>query len=118
MVGGQCQGHSAAVHDLVLHAGRISPIFPTPRIVACGRLITGLIAVIPNMPRLDTVNVPPESSGGVTSPALTRAASRVDDIVRTYARVPELIDGYTIASDPDALVHLRVRDLGHLKRVI
>ena len=27
--------------------------------------MTGVIAVIPNMPRLETVNVPPDSSGGV-----------------------------------------------------
>jgi len=29
----------------------------------------------PNMPRLDTVNVPPESSGGVIEPSRTRPAS-------------------------------------------
>ena len=29
----------------------------------------------PNMPRLDTVNVPPDSSGGVIEPSRTRAAS-------------------------------------------
>ena len=29
----------------------------------------------PYMPRFETVNVPPESSGGVTDPSRTRAAS-------------------------------------------
>ena len=36
----------------------------------------GRIAVIPNIPRFDTVNVAPESSSGVTVPARTRSASR------------------------------------------
>jgi Lrp/AsnC family transcriptional regulator, leucine-responsive regulatory protein len=44
--------------------------------------------------------------------------TQVDDIDRTYASLPELVAGFTIAGDPDALVHLRVRDLDHLKRVI
>jgi len=45
-------------------------------------------------------------------------ATQVGDIDRTYAGLPELVEGFTIAGDPDALVHLRVRDLDHLKRVI
>jgi Lrp/AsnC family transcriptional regulator, leucine-responsive regulatory protein len=44
--------------------------------------------------------------------------TQVDDIDRTYAGLPELVEGFTISGDPDALVHLRVRDLAHLKRVI
>src|SRR4051794_6201431 len=44
--------------------------------------------------------------------------TQVDDIDRTYANLPELVAGFTIAGDPDALVHLRVHDLAHLKRVI
>jgi Lrp/AsnC family transcriptional regulator, leucine-responsive regulatory protein len=44
--------------------------------------------------------------------------TQVDDIDRTYATLPELVAGFTISGDPDALVHLRVRDLDHLKRVI
>ena len=31
--------------------------------------------VTPNIPRLDTVKVPPDSSGGVIVPSRTRAAS-------------------------------------------
>ena len=37
--------------------------------------MTALNSVTPNMPRLETVNVPPESSGGVTALARTRSAS-------------------------------------------
>jgi Lrp/AsnC family transcriptional regulator, leucine-responsive regulatory protein len=44
--------------------------------------------------------------------------TQVDDIDSTYANLPELVEGFTIAGDPDALVRLRVRDLDHLKRVI
>jgi Lrp/AsnC family transcriptional regulator, leucine-responsive regulatory protein len=44
--------------------------------------------------------------------------TQVDDIDRTYAGLPELVEGFTIAGDPDALVRLRVQDLDHLKRVI
>lgn len=44
--------------------------------------------------------------------------TQVDDIARTVADLPELIEAFTIAGDPDALVRLRVTDLDHLKRVI
>jgi Lrp/AsnC family leucine-responsive transcriptional regulator len=42
----------------------------------------------------------------------------VAEIVRTAATVPEVQEVFTIAGDPDALIHLRVRDLGHLQYVI
>jgi Lrp/AsnC family leucine-responsive transcriptional regulator len=45
-------------------------------------------------------------------------ATQVGDIDRTFAHLPELVEAFTIAGDPDALVHLRVRDLDHLKQVI
>ena len=44
--------------------------------------------------------------------------TQVDDIDRTVADLPELVESFTIAGDPDALVRLRVADLDHLKRVI
>ena len=50
-------------------------ILPTARIAACGGLMTALNSVTPNMPRFETVKVPPESSGGVTALARTRSAS-------------------------------------------
>jgi len=45
-------------------------------------------------------------------------ATQVDEIDRAFAGLPELVEGFTIAGDPDALVRLRVSDLDHLKRVI
>jgi DNA-binding Lrp family transcriptional regulator len=45
-------------------------------------------------------------------------ATQVDEIAKTYADLAELVEAYTIAGDPDALVRLRVTDLDHLKRVI
>ncbi len=45
-------------------------------------------------------------------------ATQVDDIDLAFADVPELVEGFTIAGDPDALLRLRVSDLDHLKRVI
>jgi len=47
-----------------------------------------------------------------------QGATQVDEIERTVADLPELIESFTIAGDPDALVRLRVTDLDHLKRVI
>jgi DNA-binding Lrp family transcriptional regulator len=47
-----------------------------------------------------------------------RGDTQVDDIDRAVADLPELVQSFTIAGDPDALVHLRVRDVDHLKRVI
>jgi Lrp/AsnC family leucine-responsive transcriptional regulator len=44
--------------------------------------------------------------------------TQVGDIDRTVADLPELVEAFTIAGDPDALVRLRVTDLDHLKRVI
>ena len=54
----------------------VSWIMPTPRIAAWGGLITGVIAVIPYMPRLETVKVAPLTSGGVISWLRTRSARR------------------------------------------
>ncbi|MEV0595188.1 Lrp/AsnC family transcriptional regulator [Nonomuraea cavernae] len=42
----------------------------------------------------------------------------VSEIVRTAADAPEVQAVFTVAGDPDALIHVRVRDLGHLQRVI
>ncbi|MCK2220073.1 Lrp/AsnC family transcriptional regulator [Actinomadura sp. ATCC 31491] len=42
----------------------------------------------------------------------------VSEIVRTATEVPEVQAVFTIAGDPDALIHVRVRDLGHLQQVI
>jgi Lrp/AsnC family leucine-responsive transcriptional regulator len=44
--------------------------------------------------------------------------TQVDDIDRTVTDMPELVESFTIAGDPDALVRLRVADLDHLKRCI
>ena len=48
---------------------------PTDRIAACGGLTIAVKLRTPNMPRFDTVKVPPPSSGGVIVPARTRSAS-------------------------------------------
>jgi Lrp/AsnC family transcriptional regulator, leucine-responsive regulatory protein len=45
-------------------------------------------------------------------------STQVDEIDRAFAGLPELVEGFTIAGDPDAIVRLRVADLDHLKRVI
>ena len=45
-------------------------------------------------------------------------ATQVDDIEPAFAGLPELVEGFTVAGDPDALVRLRVKDLDHLKRVV
>jgi Lrp/AsnC family transcriptional regulator, leucine-responsive regulatory protein len=44
--------------------------------------------------------------------------TRVSEIVRSVSNIPEVAAVFTIAGDPDALVRLRVRDLGHLQQVI
>lgn len=44
--------------------------------------------------------------------------TQVDDIDRSVADLPELVEAFTLAGDPDALVRLRVRDVDHLKGVI
>lgn len=43
--------------------------------------------------------------------------TQVDDIEGT-ADIPEVIEAYTTAGDPDALVRIRVHDVAHLKRVV
>lgn len=42
----------------------------------------------------------------------------VSEIVRTATDVAEVQAVFTIAGDPDALIHVRARDLGHLQQVI
>lgn len=39
----------------------------------------------------------------------------LNEIVRG---IPEVVEFYTIAGDPDALIHLRVDDVNHLQRVV
>ena len=44
--------------------------------------------------------------------------TQVDDIDAIAADLPELVETFTLAGDPDALVRLRVRDVEHLKHVL
>jgi Lrp/AsnC family leucine-responsive transcriptional regulator len=44
--------------------------------------------------------------------------TQVDDIDAAVADLPELVESFTLAGDPDALVRLRVSDVDHLKRVL
>lgn len=44
--------------------------------------------------------------------------TRVTEILHTASTVPEVQAVYTIAGDPDALIRLRARDMGHLQQVI
>jgi DNA-binding Lrp family transcriptional regulator len=46
------------------------------------------------------------------------AGTQVADIDDAVVDVPELVESFTIAGDPDALIRLRVSDVDHLKRVI
>ncbi|MFD9894876.1 Lrp/AsnC family transcriptional regulator [Amycolatopsis sp. NPDC059027] len=42
----------------------------------------------------------------------------VEEIMRNAAELPEVQTVFTIAGDPDALIHLRARDIDHLQQVI
>ena len=44
--------------------------------------------------------------------------TQVDDIERAVADLPEVVEAFTLAGDPDALVRFRVGDVDHLKRVL
>lgn len=44
--------------------------------------------------------------------------TRVSDIVASTSKIPEVQAVYGTAGDPDALIHLRVRDVAHLRDVI
>ncbi len=43
---------------------------------------------------------------------------QVSDVDNAVVDLPELVQSYTLAGDPDALAHVRVRDLEHLKNVV
>ena len=45
-------------------------------------------------------------------------STKVDDIDRTFLDVPEVVEAFTTAGDPDALARIQVQDLDHLKQVI
>ena len=47
-----------------------------------------------------------------------QASTQVGDIDEAFTALPELVESFTIAGDPDALVHMRVRDVADLTRVI
>jgi len=44
--------------------------------------------------------------------------TQVDDIEGAVAGMPEVVEAFTTAGDPDALVRVRASDLDHLKRVV
>lgn len=44
--------------------------------------------------------------------------TQVGDIDQALENLPELVESFTLAGDPDALVRLRVTDVDHLKRVL
>lgn len=46
------------------------------------------------------------------------AGTQVDEIDAALADLPELVESFTLAGDPDALVRLRVDDVEHLRNVI
>src|SRR4051794_22936998 len=45
-------------------------------------------------------------------------STQVDDIEETVLGIPEVIEAFTTAGDPDALVRLRVQDLDDLKKAV
>src|SRR5215216_5383415 len=92
---------------------------PTPRIAACGALITGVIAVIPYMPRLDTVNVAPDSSAGVIEPSRTAPASRRTSFaIAPTERVSASTTVGTISEPSAANGHADVHVVVQLERVV
>lgn len=44
--------------------------------------------------------------------------TQVDEIDAAVTDVPEVVESFTLAGDPDALVRLRVNDVQHLKSVV
>jgi Lrp/AsnC family leucine-responsive transcriptional regulator len=44
--------------------------------------------------------------------------TQVDEIDAAVADLPELVESFTLAGDPDALIRVRVRDVEHLKHVL
>jgi DNA-binding Lrp family transcriptional regulator len=42
----------------------------------------------------------------------------VDDILTSASELPEVLEVFAIAGDPDALVRMRVEDMEHLQRVV
>lgn len=45
-------------------------------------------------------------------------ATQVAEIDGAVADLPEMVETFTLAGDPDSLVRVRVRDLEHLKQVV
>jgi Lrp/AsnC family transcriptional regulator, leucine-responsive regulatory protein len=44
--------------------------------------------------------------------------TQVDEIDASVTHLPEVVESFTLAGDPDALARVRVRDLDHLKTVV
>ncbi len=42
----------------------------------------------------------------------------IDEILAAVRQVPEIHEVFTMAGDPDALLHIRVDDVEHLKQVV
>jgi len=44
--------------------------------------------------------------------------TQVAEVDTAVSDLPEVVESFTLAGDPDALAHVRVRDLEHLKNVV
>ena len=44
--------------------------------------------------------------------------TQVAEVDTAVTDLPEVVESFTLAGDPDALAHVRVRDLNHLKTVV
>jgi Lrp/AsnC family transcriptional regulator, leucine-responsive regulatory protein len=73
-------------------------------------VITGYTAIVDNR----RLGRPLEAFAQLTFLGTTK----VSDIARIARDIPEVEAVYTTAGDPDALVHLRVRDVDHLRSAI
>jgi len=45
-------------------------------------------------------------------------ATDIEEVFAEFKKLPEIIEAFTIAGDPDALVRLRVENVHHLQRVV
>ena len=82
VVAGQGQRHQVGDGDLAVADDRPLGHRPDGEDSRLRRVDHGGEVEMPNMPRLETVKVPPESSGGVTVPSRTRwASARVSEAI-------------------------------------
>lgn len=104
------------IHPFSFLAGTsLDSVVPTARIIDCGGLIMAAKFLIPNMPKLDTVIVPPWNSCGFSFPSLAFAANSFTSLLICTNPFPSALNTIGVIKPVSTLTATLTSTLLYLK---